>query len=132
MVRANSTCLAREVAVGVLAELLAEDEDRVERRAQLVATCSPGTRTCTCEVSASSVAFSSSARRACSISWFLRSTSTFCSASCCGLLLELLVGLLQLALLGLQLAGELLRLLQQALGLHRRFDRVQHDADRGR
>ena len=35
------------------------------------------------EVSASSSAFSSSARRACSISWFLRSTSTFCSASCC-------------------------------------------------
>ena len=35
------------------------------------------------EVSASSAAFSSSARRACSISWFLRSTSTLCSASCC-------------------------------------------------
>ena len=35
------------------------------------------------EVSASSVAFSSSARRACSISWFLRSTSTLRSASCC-------------------------------------------------
>ncbi len=33
------------------------------------------------EVSASSAAFSSSALRACSISWFLRSTSTFCSAS---------------------------------------------------
>ena len=38
------------------------------------------------------------------------------------LLLELLVGLLQLALLGLQFAGELLRLLEQAFGLHRRFD----------
>ena len=35
------------------------------------------------EVRASSLAFSSRARRACSISWFLRSTSTFCSASCC-------------------------------------------------
>ncbi len=35
------------------------------------------------EVSESSVAFSSSARRACSISWFLRSTSTLRSASCC-------------------------------------------------
>ncbi len=34
------------------------------------------------EVSASSAAFSSSARRACSTSLFLRSTSTFCSASC--------------------------------------------------
>ena len=34
------------------------------------------------DVSASSAAFSSSARRACSTSWFLRSTSAFCSASC--------------------------------------------------
>ena len=47
------------------------------------------------------------------------------------LLLELLVGLLQLLLLRLQLAGELLRLLEQTFGLHRRFDRVEHDADRG-
>ena len=45
------------------------------------------------------------------------------------LLLELLVGLLQFLLLGLQFAGELLRLLQQAFGLHRRLDRVEHDAD---
>ena len=45
------------------------------------------------------------------------------------LLLELLVGLLQLLLLRLQLAGELLRLLQQPLGPHRRLDRVEHDAD---
>ena len=29
-------CLVREVAAGVLGQLLAEDEDRVERRAQLV------------------------------------------------------------------------------------------------
>ena len=35
------------------------------------------------EVSASSVAFSSTARRACSISWFFASTSTLRSASCC-------------------------------------------------
>ncbi len=34
------------------------------------------------DVSASSAAFSSSARRACSTSMFFRSTSTFCSASC--------------------------------------------------
>ena len=45
------------------------------------------------------------------------------------LLLELFVGLLQFLLLGLQFAGELLRLLEQALGLHRGFDRVEHDAD---
>ena len=39
--------LVGQVAVGVVAELLAEDQDAVERRAQLVATCWPGTRTCT-------------------------------------------------------------------------------------
>ena len=47
------------------------------------------------------------------------------------LLPELLVGLLQLLLLGLELAGELLRLLQQPFGLHRRLDAVEHDADAG-
>ena len=47
------------------------------------------------------------------------------------LLRQLLVGLLQLLLLRLQLGGELLRLLEQALGLHRRLDAVEHDADAG-
>ena len=49
-----------------------------------------------------------------------------------GLLLKLLVGLLQFPLLGLQFAGQLLGLLQQSFRLHRRLDRVQHDADAGR
>ena len=82
------------------------------------------------DVSASSVAFSSSARRACSISWFLRFHLDVPFGELLRLLLQLLVGLLQLLLLRLQLAGELLRLLQQAFGLHGRFDRVEHDADR--
>ena len=38
------------------------------------------------------------------------------------LLLQLVVGLLQFLLLGLKLAGQLLGLLEQAFGLHRRFD----------
>ena len=53
------------------------------------------------------------------------------------LLLQLLVGAVQLFLLGgelglarLQLLGQQLRLLEQALGAHRRGDRVEHDADR--
>ena len=81
------------------------------------------------DVSASSAAFSSTARRANSISLFLRSTSTFCSASSRALVGELVVGLLQLLLLRLQLAGELLRLQQQAFGAHGGLDRVEHDAD---
>ena len=47
-----------------------------------------------------------------------------------GLRRQLFVGLLQLGLPRLQLLGELLGLLQQVFGSHRRFDRVQHDADR--
>jgi hypothetical protein len=46
---------------------------------------------------------------------------------------QLLVGLLQLALLRLQLAGELLRLLAAAPSVRIvAFDAVQHDADAGR
>ena len=75
------------------------------------------------EVSASSVAFLSSARRACSISSFLRSTSAFCFGELLRLLLELLIRQLQLFLLGLQLGRQLLRLLQ-ALGFHGYFNAV--------
>jgi len=45
------------------------------------------------------------------------------------LLFELLVCLLQFALLGLQFTGELLGLLEQSLGLHGRLNGVEHDAD---
>jgi hypothetical protein len=48
---------------------------------------------------------SSSARRACSISWFLRSTFDVLLGQLLRLLRELLVGLLQLLLLRLQLAA---------------------------
>ena len=48
------------------------------------------------------------------------------------LLRQLLVGLLKLLLLRLQLARELLRLLQQPFGLHGRLDTVEDDADAGR
>ena len=82
------------------------------------------------DVSASSEAFSSTARRACSISWFLPLNFDVAFGELLRLLLELLVGLLQFLLLRLELAGELLRLLEQAFGLHRRLDRIQHDADR--
>ena len=129
IVLANSICLRRQVAVGVLGELLG----RISRLLSGVrSSCDMLARNSDLyfEVSASCSAFSSSAWRACSTSWFLRSTSSFCSASSCGLLLQLLVGLLQLLLLALQLLGERLRLLEQVLGPHVRLDRVEHDADR--
>src|SRR4051794_39003461 len=81
MVRANSTCLAVRLPSGLsvscwprirmLLSGVRSSCDMLARNSDLYF-----------EVSASSVAFSSSARRACSISWFLRSTSTFRSASC--------------------------------------------------
>ncbi len=47
--------------------------------------------------------------------------------SCLGA--KFLIGLLKLALARLELDGQLLRLLEQALGAHRRLDRVEHNAD---
>ena len=46
-----------------------------------------------------------------------------------GLGAQLLIGLLEFALAGLQLDGELLRLREQALGAHRRFDGIEDRAD---
>ena len=121
--------LGRQVAVGVLGQLLAQDQDRVQRRAQLVRHVGQelglvlrGQR------ELGRLFF----QRAAGLLDFLVLALHFDVplGKLLRLLLELLVGLLQLPLLGLQLGGELLRLLQQAFGLHRGFDRVQHDADR--
>ena len=84
------------------------------------------------DVSASSSAFSSSARRACSISWFLRSTSAFCSASWCAFCAELLVRLLQLASAASAARPRAAATARAALGPHRGLDAVQHDADAAR
>ena len=82
------------------------------------------------EVSASSAAFSSSARRACSTSLFLRSTSAFCSASCLAFDASSSLVCCSSICRVCSSVGQLLRLLQQVLGPHRRLDRVEHDADR--
>src|SRR5208337_3699378 len=90
-------------------------------------------------------------RRSVPAPWMVRAYSTWrsdrlasgLSASCwprirmlfselLSLLLELVVRQLQLLLLGLQFGGQLLGLLQQPFGLHRRFDAVQDNADPGR
>ena len=99
IVWANSTCLSRQVAVGVLAQQLRQDQQAVQRRAQLVRHVGQELATCTCEVSASCSAFSSSA------AWPARPRGSCArprasgSASRLRLLLQLLVGLLQLVLL---------------------------------
>src|SRR5579872_4756058 len=118
----------REIAVGVVGELLAENEDAVQRRAQLVRHVREE--------------FRFVLRSECKLRRFLFDGAaglfdflilTFDFDVLFGKLLrflrELFVGLLQFALLRLQFGRELLRLFQQAFGLHRGFNRVEHDAD---
>ena len=131
MVRANSTCLADQIAVRVFGELLAQDQDAVQRRAQLVRHVGEEFRLVLRGQRKLGRLF---LERAARLLDFLVLALHFDVAfgELLGLLLELLVGLLQFLLLGLQFAGELLRLLEQALGLHRGLDRVEHDADASR
>jgi hypothetical protein len=83
------------------------------------------------EVRASSVAFSSTARPRLLDLPVLPLHLRVLLGELLGLLGQLLVGLLQLTLLGLQLGGELLRLHQEALGLHGGLDAVEQDPDAG-
>ncbi len=81
MVRANSTCLSDRLPSGLSCNCW--PRIRIElsgvRSSWLMLARNSDLYL---EVRASSVALSSRARRACSISWFLASTSTFRSASC--------------------------------------------------
>ena len=114
MVRANSTCLAGQIAVRIFGQLLAEDQDAVERRAQLVRHVGQEFGLVLRGQRQFGRLF---LQRAAGLLDFLVLALDFDVAfgELLGLLLELLVGLLQFLLLGLQFAGELLRLLQQAL-----------------
>ena len=128
MLRENSTCFGDEVAGGVFGELLAEDQDRVERRAQLVR-----------HVRQELGLVLRGERQLGGL--FLERVAGLLDfgvlALDLGVLLgeqpglgaQFFVGLLQFALPRLQLDRELLRLREQALGAHRRLDRVEHDAD---
>ena len=106
--------LGREVALGVLGELLAQDQDRVERRAQLVAHVGQELRlVARGQRQLRRLLFD---RAAGLLDLLVLALDLEVALGELGrLLLELLVGLLQLALLGLQLAGELLRLLAAGL-----------------
>ena len=120
--------LRNQVARRVLGELLAQDQDGIERRAQLVR-----------HVRQELGLVLRGERELGGL--FLERVAGLLDfgvlALDLGVLLgeqprlgaQLLVGLLELALAGLQLDGELLRLREQALGAHRRLDRVEHGAD---
>ena len=130
MVRANSTCFPVRLPFGVVAQLLTENQDAVERRPQLVRHVGEELRLVL------------GGQRQLRRLFFERPAGLLdllilpldfdvLFGELLRLLCQLLVGLLQLLLLRLQLAGELLRLLQQRFCLHRRLDAVQDDADAG-
>ena len=120
--------LGREVAAAVLGELLAENQNRIQRRAQLVRHVGEELRLVFRRQGELRGLFF---QRAPCLFDFLVLALDF--DVLLGELLrlrgQLLVGLLQLGLAGLQLDRQLLRLLQQVFRPHRGFDRVQHDAD---
>src|SRR5690348_11680838 len=120
--------LGGQVAVEVFAELLAEDQDAVEGCAQFVGHIRQEVRLVLGrEREFLSLLFQ------CSASLFDFLIFAFDFGVLFGELLrfqsKLLIFLLQLALLSGEFAGELLRLLQQAFGLHRGFDGIENDAD---
>ena len=120
--------LGRQVARDVFGQLLAEDQDRIERRPQFVGHIGQ------------ELGLVLRGQRQLGGLFLERVAGLFdfgVLALDLGVLLgqqlrlgaQLFVGLLQFALAGLQLDGELLRLRQQSLGAHRGFDGVEHGAD---
>ena len=122
--------LRGEVVIGVLAELLAQHQNAVQRRAQLVRHVGQEFRLV---LGSEGEFFRLLFQSAAGLLDFLVLAFDFnvLFGELLRLLRQLLVGLLQFFLLGLQFGRELLRLLEQAFGLHRGFNTVQHDADAG-
>jgi hypothetical protein len=104
--------LTREVAIRVVGELLPQDQDRVERRAQLVRHVGEELGLVLRGERELGRLFLQRAARLLDF-LVLALHLDVALGELLRLLLELLVGLLQLALLRLQFAGELLRLLEQ-------------------
>ena len=120
--------LVREVARRVLGQLLAEDEDRVQRRAQLVRHVGQELGLVLGGERQFGGLFFERPARLLDLGVLALDLGVLFGEQP-GLGAQFLVGLLQLALARLKLDRELLRLLEQALGAHRRLDRVEHDAD---
>ena len=122
--------LRRQVAVRVVAQLLAQNENAVQRRAQLVRHVRQEFRlVLRSERQFLGFFFHRAARLLDFLVLALHFHVLF--GELLRLLRQLFVGLLQFFLLRLQFVRQLLRLLQQAFRLHRRLNAVQHDADAG-
>ena len=121
--------LGRQVAFGVLGQLVGEDEQAVERRAQLVRHVGQEL----------GLVLGGQGQLLGLLFQLLPGLFDFAVLAFdflvllgqqAGLFLQLLVGLLQFLLPGLQLLGQRLRLLEQVFCPHVGLDRVEHDADR--
>ena len=128
MVRANSTCCAERLLVAVHRELLGEDEQPVQRRAQLVRHVGEelglvlrGQRELLGLLLECLAGLLDLAVLALHLGVLLGEER--------GLLLQLGVGLLELVLPALQLGGERLRLLSRSSVRMLACDGVEHDAD---
>ena len=120
--------LRRQIAFRVVGQLLAEDQDGIKRRAQLMRHIGEELRLVLRSERKLGRLFLQCAS---GLFDFLVLALDFdvSFGKLLRLLLQLLVCLLQFLLLRLQLRGKLLRLRQQAFGLHRCLDRIEHDAD---
>ncbi len=122
--------LGQEVAAGVVSQLLAEDEDRVKRRAQLVGHVGEELGLVFGGEDQLGGLFLQCAAGLLDLAVLELDLGVLLGQEPC-LVAQFLIGLLKLALARLELDGQLLRLLEQALGAHRRLDRVEHHADTG-
>ncbi len=128
MFRAKSTCLVDRLPAAFSASCWLEDEDRVERRAQLVRHVGQELGLVLRGERQLGGLFLERAAGLLDLLVLALDLGVLLG-ELLGLGGQLLVGLLQLGLPRLQLGGQLLRLLEQALGAHRRLDGVEHDAD---
>ena len=138
IVSANSTCLSFRLPCAIVRQQLGQDQQRVERRAQLVAHVGEelglvlgGQRELLgllLDRAARHARFRCSSLRPASS----RSRAAAPSPAAPRWSLQFLLLAGEFGLPGLQLGRQQLRLLEQALGAHGRGDRVQHDADRFR
>ena len=128
IVLANSVCLGVRLPSGFLRQLVGEDQQAVERRAQLVRHVG---QELGLVLGGQGQLLGLFFQRLAGLFDFLVLAFDFLVlvGQQAGLFLQFLVGLLQLFLPALQLLGQRLRLLEQVLRAHVGFDRVEHDAD---
>ena len=118
----------KQVAVGILGQLLGQNQDGIERGAQLVRHIGKKFRFVLGSQSQLGGLFFQRMARLFDL-LILALDLGILLGELLGLARQLIVRLLQLLLLSLELRRQLLRLLQQAFRAHGGLDRIEHDAD---